>query len=79
MAGAISNIPLETFRCFLRHNGLKHVRTSSGHEVWSGVAFTRPVIIQTHIDPIPLFVIKTNLRTMGLTLTDLRKFLESRN
>lgn len=79
MASAIKNIPLKTFRCFLLHSGLKPIRTSSGHEIWSGKALTRPVTIQTHIDPIPLFIIKTNLRTMGLTLNDLRKFLESRN
>ena len=36
----------------------------------------RPVVFQNHIDPIPLFIIKNNLRTMNLTLKDLRNYLE---
>jgi len=79
MTSAIKNIPLNTFRGFLKHHGLSQIRISSGHEIWSGKYLTRPVIIQTHIDPIPLFVIKSNLRTMGLTLNDLRKYLKSFN
>ena len=79
MTGSIKNIPLETFRSFLIYKGLKHIKTSSGHEIWSGKTFTRPVTIQTHVDPVPLFIIKSNLRTMGLTLTDFRNYLESKN
>ena len=79
MAGSIKNVPLETFRRFLIYKGLKHIRTSSGHEIWSGKVLTRPVTIQTHIDPIPLFIIKNNLRTMGMTLTEFRNFLETKN
>jgi len=75
MTGSIKNVPLETFRSFLLFKGLKHMRTSGGYEIWSGKSLTRPVTIQTHIDPIPLFIIKKNLRTMGLTLKDFRKFL----
>jgi hypothetical protein len=37
------------------------------------------VTFQTHVDPFPIFVIKTNLRTMGLTLTDLRNYLSQGN
>jgi hypothetical protein len=77
MTGSIKNVPLETFRSFLVYKGLKHIRTSSGHEIWAGKSITRPVTIQTHIDPVPLFIVKNNLRTMGLTLTDLRNYLQS--
>jgi len=80
MTEAIKNIPLEVFRGFLRHHGFNHIRTKGGHEVWSGGKdFTRPVILQSHIDPVPLYVIKNNLRTMGLTLTDLRDCIRGRN
>jgi hypothetical protein len=79
MTGSIKNVPLETFRSFLVYKGLKHIRTSNGHEIWFGKNLTRPVTIQTHIDPIPLFIIKSNLRTMGLTLNDFRDYLQSRN
>ena len=79
MAYSLKNVGLNDFRSFLIHHELKHIRSSGGHEVWCGKDLTRPVIIQSHIDPIPIFVIKSNLRTMGLTLNDLRKFFESRN
>ncbi len=79
MTIAIQNVPLKTFRGFLIHHGLNQIRTSGGHETWAGRNLTRPVVLQTHIDPVPLFIIKSNLRTMGLTLKDLRIYLESLN
>ncbi len=79
MTSAIKNVPLKTFRAFLKHHGLNHIRSSGGHETWSGKTLTRPVVLQSHIDPVPLFIIKNNLRTMGLTLNDLRKYLETKS
>lgn len=79
MTPSIKNVSLSDFRSFLLKHGLKHIRTEGGHEVWCGARLTRPVVFQTHIDPVPLFVIKSNLRTMGLTLKDLRTFLNSIN
>jgi hypothetical protein len=79
MAHSLTNVSLSSFRGFLLHQGLKKIRTSGGHEVWCGKELTRPIVIQSHIDPIPIFVIKSNLRSMGLTLNDLRNFLDSRN
>ena len=79
MTPSIKNISIKDFKCFLLHQGLKQIRISSGHEVWCGKDLTRPVIIQTHIDPIPLFIVKSNLRTMGLTIATLRTFLASKN
>ncbi len=79
MAPSIKNVSIKKFKIFLLHYDLKQIRIESGHEIWSGKELTRPVVFQTHIDPIPLFIIKSNLRTMGLTLTDLRKYLDSLN
>jgi len=75
MTYSLKNIPLNTFRGFLKFHGLNQIRSSGGHEVWSGKNLTRPVVLSTHIDPIPIFVIKCNLRTMGLTLNHLRDYL----
>jgi len=66
MTGSIKNVPLETFRSFLLFKGLKHMRTSGGYEIWSGKSLTRPVTIQTHIDPIPLFIIKKKSQNNGI-------------
>jgi hypothetical protein len=79
MSHSLKNVKLNDFRSFLLHHDLKHIRTSGGHEVWCGKDLTRPIIIQSHVDTIPIFIIKSNLRTMGLTLNDLRNFLESRS
>jgi hypothetical protein len=79
MTSSIKNVSVNDFKRFLSHQGLKRIRITSGHEVWCGKELTRPVVFQTHKDPIPLFVIKSNLRTMGLTLTDLRDYLNSVN
>lgn len=68
------NISLNEFRKFLEYHGMKLIRTSSGHEVWSKANLLRPVILQTHVDPIPVFIVKNNLRTMGLTLKDLEDY-----
>ena len=79
MAPSIKNVSVNEFRSFLIHYGLKQIRISGGHEIWSGKELTRPVVFQTHIEPIPFFILKNNLRTMGLTLKDLRDYLQARS
>lgn len=74
----LKNIPLKIFREYLIYCGLNHIRTKGGHEIWSTKNLTRPVILQTHVDPVPEFIIKNNLRAMGKTTEDFIKFLESR-
>lgn len=76
--GKLKNIPLRVFRNYLIFCGLNHIRTKGGHEVWSAKGLTRPVVLQTHIDPVPEFIIKNNLRTMGKSEYDLLDFC-SRN
>lgn len=71
----LKNIKLSTFRKFLEYKGLKMIRVSGGHEVWSRADLTRPVIIQTHIDPVPEFVIKSNLCTLKSDKQELFDFL----
>lgn len=71
------NIPLKDFKKFLVLHGLKCIRNKGGHEVWSRKNLPRPVIIQTHIDPVPLFIVKNCLRTMGLTMKDLNDYFLS--
>ena len=74
--GKLKNIPLRVFRDYLTYCGLKLIRTKGGHEIWSGAGLTRPVVLQTHIDPVPEFIIKNNLRTMGKSEEHLIEFLK---
>ena len=78
MARTLKNVKLKDFRRFLESRGLKMIRTSGGHEVWSGKNLLRPIVLQTHIDPIPLFVVLNNLRTAGCTKEDLIEYLEKK-
>ena len=78
MTFKLHNISIAEFRSFLKHHGLNYIRTKGGHEIWSRKDLLRPVIFQTHIDPIPAFIIKNNHRTMGLTTKDLRNFLSNK-
>lgn len=71
----LKNIPIAVFRAFLLHKGLSHISTKGGHEKWSKEGMFRPVIFQTHIDPVPEFVIKKNLSAMDISRTELERWL----
>jgi hypothetical protein len=77
MKHSLKNIPLKLFREYLKYKGLKHIRSNGGHEVWSRSDLFRPVVLQTHIDPIPEFIIKNNLRTIGENTRDFIEFIEN--
>ena len=74
----LGNISLPTFRLFLIHVGCVRVSTSGGHEKWKKEGSLRSVILQTHIDPVPEFIVRNNLRTLGLTRKDLIAWLRNR-
>jgi len=77
MAKNLKNISLKLFRKYLEFKGLKHIRTKGGHEVWSSSGLKRPVILQTSVDPIPEFIVKMNLRTLGVDRDDFIEFLNN--
>lgn len=75
----LGNLSLDDFRLFLKDCGLKKVESgNSGHEKWFKEGMTRPVVFQTHINPIPEFIVRNNLLNIGLKNDDLRKWLEKR-
>lgn len=75
-----SNITIADFRQFLADKGLTEVESgNTGHEKWNKEGMLRPVVFQTHIDPIPEFIVHNNLRNMGLTASDLRAWLKERD
>ena len=73
--GRLSNISLSVFRAFLLSKGLSLLRVSGGHEVWGKAGLLRPVIIQTHVDPIPEFIVLNCLRTIGVTRKAFEEYL----
>lgn len=74
----LGNIPLRTFREFIAYCGCSLVSTAGGHEKWKKDGCLRSIILQSHIDPVPEFVVRSNLRTLGLTRADLTAWLKTR-
>jgi len=75
MSQNLRNIPLNAFRKFLEFKGLKVIRTTGGHEVWSCKSLLRPIVLQNHVDPVPEFIVRNNLRTLGCDKDELVEFL----
>jgi len=73
----LKNIPLKTFRDFLEWNGLKHIRTNGGHEIWNMTGLKRPVVLPTHVNPVEEHIAKNALKTIGITANDYIEFLKS--
>ncbi len=69
----IKNIPLRKFRKWLSSQGCKTIRTTGGHEIWSRADLFRPLVLQTHIDPVPPRIIKQLLGYLNISVED---FLE---
>jgi len=61
----LSNIRLTEIRTFLALCGCVLEKTEGGHEKWKKAGLTRPIIIQTHIDPVPEFIVKNILRNLN--------------
>ena len=72
----LSNIPVKEFRKFLQSQGLnliKDAKGRGGHEKWSKSSLDRPITIQTHVDPVPEFIVKQVLRHLDM---DKKTFFE---
>ncbi|MFP4663697.1 MAG: type II toxin-antitoxin system HicA family toxin [Bacteroidales bacterium] len=66
----LSNISVKDFQKFLKKQGLNKIVTSKGrcgHEKWSRQDLDRPITIQTHIDPVPEFIVKQVLRHLEMS------------
>lgn len=72
----LANISIKEFRDVLLSLGLEKVRSKGGHEAWMKKGMTRPVIFQTHVDPIPEFIMRNNLRNIGISKDEFLAILE---
>lgn len=67
MSGKLTNIPLKKYRKFLKKIGCQCNRKSGGHEHWSSSDIDRPLTLQSHISPVPAFIILQHLRHLKMT------------
>jgi DNA-binding transcriptional MerR regulator len=72
----LSNIPLKTFIWFLEHQKCKHIRTTGGHYNYTRADLLRPITFQSHIDPVPEFIIKQCLSYLGFTKKEFHEYLQ---
>lgn len=72
----LSNITTSEFRLVLTMLGLKKDRTKGGHEAWGKIGMTRPIVFQTHKEPIPEFIIMNAIRDLGITRQEFLTCLE---
>lgn len=73
----LSNISLKEFRAVLTKLGLHKTRIKGGHEAWVREGLKRPVIIQTHVDPVSELVVRKTINDLGLTREEFIALLES--
>lgn len=64
---SLKNISISDFRKILELLGCSFSRTRGGHEAWKKQGLTRPIIFQTHVDPVPEMVVKNAIRDLGIT------------
>jgi predicted RNA binding protein YcfA (HicA-like mRNA interferase family) len=74
----LSNISLADMRKALKGFGLNKIRTKGGHETWSKAAMTRPITIQTHVDPVPEFIVQQIIRNLGITKKGFVEIIEEK-
>lgn len=74
-AQKLSNVSLRDFRDFLAKAGCKSESIKGGHEKWTKPGLLRPIIVQTHIDPVPEFIVRNTLRNLGMTKEDFFRIL----
>lgn len=70
MAPGIRNIPLKSLQAFFVYKGLKKIRTKGGHEMWTRNDFNRSFPLQTHVDPVPIFVVNKAFKLIGTNLDE---------
>ena len=73
---SLSNVSVKECRAVFVMLGLKKIRTKGGHEAWMKPGMTRPAIIQTHVSPIPEFILKNNIDNIGINKKDFLSLLD---
>ena len=73
----LSNITVKEFRDLLLRLGLQPLRTAGGHEIWTKVGLRRTIVFQTHVEPIPEFVVRNAIRDLEMTRQEFMEVLES--
>lgn len=66
----IRPVKWQKFEKFLLACGCEFVRQKGGHRVYKKADLLRPIIVPAHSFDLPVSVIKSNLRTLGISDKD---------
>ena len=72
----LSNIPLTTMQWFLEHNGLKCTKETGGHQKWTRKDLNRPITLQSHITPVPEFIVQQILKHLSFTKKSFHEYIQ---
>ncbi len=78
MSRHLRNVSLSMFESFLELVHCTQMKGKGGHHKWTRADLNRPIIIQSHIDPVPEFIVRNNLRVLGYSKDDFFDVLESK-
>lgn len=73
----LSNISVQEFRDILVRLGLQLLRITGGHEIWTKDGLQRAIVFQTHVEPIPEFIVRNAIRDLGMTRQEFLDILET--
>ncbi len=73
----MKQVPLKTWKKFLKSQGLVHVNTEGSHEKWDRPddSLSRLVIFRTTKKEIPIKHIATNLQTLDISLQEFKDMI----
>ncbi|MEI6478273.1 MAG: type II toxin-antitoxin system HicA family toxin [bacterium] len=73
MSSRLTPINVLRFEKFLASVGCTFVRQAGSHRVFEKAGLARPVIVPRHCAELPPFIIRNNLRTLGISLEEYQK------
>lgn len=71
----LKTVNWKRFEKFLIDQGCSFKRQSGGHRVYSYPDIERPIIVPAHGKELPPFIIKNNLKHLGISVEDYKKLI----
>jgi predicted RNA binding protein YcfA (HicA-like mRNA interferase family) len=72
---ALKTIRWQKFEKVLFHLGCEFRHQNGSHRSYSAPDIVRPIVIAAHSKPLPVFVIKNNLRLLGISNKEYKEIL----
>jgi hypothetical protein len=76
----IKNVPLRDCRRFLEKAGCKPLKSrgKGGHEIWGRKDLLRSITLQSHVDPVPEFIMSQILKNLNIPKEEFVKILKGK-